>query len=281
MKIDRVLRRYFPSVSMLTYKPFFKFVVDGVDHPFAFAFPETRTLPPNHMRLRVGVGNKVFNNQFKHIVEPIHFWMDAALNDYITSHSTILDIGVGCGRYAQFINDFKFCDLSFTGQYIGIDIDEEMLNWCRKSYDDRFRFHLSSDPSKSYNRESGATEFFKIPEPDNSVDFVFSRSLFTHLLEREARNYMAESCRLLKPGGWASHSIFCLDHPPPTMGDRHTFSHKMGNAHVESLAQPEAAVAYTSDFMIALAKEVGFAEAKMRYEGPTGWQPVLVARKGT
>jgi hypothetical protein len=97
---------------------------------------------------------------------------------------------------------------------------------------------------------------------------VFSQSLFSHLLEREARNY-------LKPGGWASHSFFLIDRPPPTMGDRHTFSHKLGNVHVESL-EPEAAVAYNSEFVTNLAKEVGFTRAAFRYEHA---QPVLICRK--
>jgi predicted SAM-dependent methyltransferase len=135
--------------------------------------------------------------------------------------------------------------------------------------------HLSTDPSKSYNHQSKTNEFYIIPEPDDSIDFVFSQSLFSHLLEREARNYLAESFRLMKPGGCASHSFFLIDRPPPTMGDRHTFSHKLGNVHVESL-EPEAAVAYNSEFVTNLAKEVGFTRAAFRYEHA---QPVLICRK--
>jgi hypothetical protein len=60
------------------------------------------------------------------------------------------------------------------------------------------------------------------------------------------------------------------------MSDRHTLSHKLGNVHVESLEQPEAAVAYNSEFVTNLAKEVGFTRAAFRYEHA---QPVLICRK--
>ena len=278
MQFDRLLRRSFPSLSRLTYNPLFKFVVDVADAPLRYAFYETRKLPANHARIRIGVGNRLFNNHIDFIHRATNFWIDVALNQYITANSTILEIGVGCGRFAHILRDFSYYDLSFTGQYIGVDIDEEALAWCRQSFDKRFRFHLSTDPSKSYHRETQRAEFYKIPEPDNSVDFVFSGSLFSHLLEREARNYLTESFRLLRPGGFASHSFFCMDQPPSTIGSRHTFSHKMGNAYVESLQQPEAAVAYSGAFMIDLAKEIGFTSAKIRSHGP---QPLLVAQKGS
>jgi hypothetical protein len=98
------------------------------------------------------------------------------------------------------------------------------------------------------------------------------------LLEPEAGNYLRESFRLLRPGGHIYHSVFCLDYPPPSFGSRHTFTHRIGNACVESLVQPEAAVAYTEAFLLALTREIGFVDAKIDHM-PGGLQARLVASK--
>lgn len=102
-----------------------------------------------------------------------------------------------------------------------------------------------------------------MPEPDDSVDLVVSNSLLTHVLEAELENYLRESCRLLRAGGAIMHSHFNLDYPPASYGTRHTFQHTIGNARVESLEQPEAAVAYRTDYLFKLAREIGFRECEV------------------
>jgi SAM-dependent methyltransferase len=257
----------------------FKFLVNATDLPGKLVFPGFRKLPPNHMRIRVGVGNQLFNNQLKYLCEPVNFWLAAFDHRMIDMNSTIVDIGSGCGRTAHFLRDYTNTSEKFTGTYIGVDIDEEMLAWCSANFDaPRFRFRLSTDGSASYNKNADGKKPYRIEEPDGIANFVFSLSLFTHLLEAEVRNYLEESFRLLRPGGFALHAVFCLDYPPPTLGSRHTFSHRMGNAYVESLAQPEAAVAYTEEMLLSLAAEVGFVEAKINHS-PGGWQPRLVVKK--
>jgi SAM-dependent methyltransferase len=231
------------------------------------------------MRIRVGVGNRLFNNQLRYLVAPVNHWIEAFSAHKIDLNSTIVDIGSGCGRTAHFLRDYSSGTSRFTGTYIGIDIDEEMIAWCRANFDaPRFRFLLSSDGSHSYNRKAENNHSYRIPEPDQIADMVFSGSLFTHLLEPELHNYLNESFRILRPGGFIRHSVFCLDYPPPTLGSRHTFSHLIGNAHVESLAQPEAAVAYTADMLLSLVKAVGFVDAEITHV-PGGWQPLILARK--
>ena len=46
-----------------------------------------------------------------------------------------------------------------------------------------------------------AGEAYRFPYEDGSFDFVFATSLFTHLLAGEARHYLAETGRVLKPDG--------------------------------------------------------------------------------
>lgn len=192
--------------------------------------------------------------------------------------STIVDIGCGCGKFAHHFRDYQFNGETFRGKYIGIDIDPEMLDWDRRHFDaERFEFHQSSHASKVYNAD-GADEIYTLPIPSDTVNFVFSSSLFTHLLEREINNYMSESFRVLVPGGIMAMNCFLMDYPPPTMGGRHTFRHKIGEAFVESLKLPEAAVAFNSSYLFDLAAKIGFASSKL-VTSVNADKPLLVCQK--
>lgn len=279
MGVDRVLRRLFPSSSRLTYNPLFRVFVNALDVPSRMFVREFRSLPPNHLRIRVGVGNRLLFNQLYYLVGPKSFWMYAFARGWCRLDSTIVDIGCGCGRYAYHLQNLQFGGDQFVGKYYGIDIDSEMIAWCRSHFDEgRFVFFQGTDKSLSYNRPSGTEATYRIPLADGTAHFVFSTSLFTHLLDQELVNYVVEAFRVLVPGGWTVHTCFCLDHPPPTYGDRHTFSHAIGHAHVESLRQPEAAVAYRKDFLLDVVRRAGFSEGELMV-AHQGWQPILVCRK--
>jgi SAM-dependent methyltransferase len=279
MKFDRVLRKIIPSVARLTYNPIFKFLVDGVDVLPRHVYDEFSNIPPNHMRIRVGVANRIFTNHVFHLNEAKDFWFYALHSGLCRLDSRLVDIGCGCGRFAQHLRDYRFKQDVFSGRYIGIDIDDEMLDWCRRNFDsERFEFHRSNHVSKAYNVAGKADVDYVLPIGNETVDFVFSTSLFTHLLERELVNYCRESYRVLKPRCCMAMYCFSMDHPPPTLGDRHTFRFKIGNAHVESISVPEAAVAYEEEFLFKVAREAGFQTAQMLV-GPDDWQPMLLCRK--
>jgi ubiquinone/menaquinone biosynthesis C-methylase UbiE len=281
ISLDRLLRRLFPSTSKLTFNPLFRSVVNASDVLPRYIFPEYRNLPPNHLRIRVGVGNRIFNNQSHFLVHARDFWMFVFSEGIADMHSHILDIGVGCGRWAHWLRDYNFRGRHFDGQYVGIDIDGEAIEWCQKQYDaERFRFHHSSDASVSYNRSTAAQCLYRIPERDSAFDLVFSNSLLTHLLETELDNYLRESYRLLSAGGAMMHSHFNIEHLPATYGKRHTFKHKLGNAYVESEVQPEAAVAYQTDFLFRLCRDIGFSTCEIFHmPGGAQHQPILLCRK--
>jgi len=244
-------------------------------------FPEFRSLPPNHLRIRIGVGNRILNNQTHFLVHARDFWMFVFSEGIATMHSDILDIGVGCGRWAHWLRDYNFRGRQFTGSYVGVDIDEEAIAWCQKHYDaERFRFFVSTDTSVSYHHTAASQSVYRIPLADKSFDLVFSNSLLTHLLEAELENYLRESYRLLRGGGAMMHSHFNIDHPPATYGTRHTFQHRMGNALIESEAQPEAAVAYHTDFLFGLCRQIGFSSCEIVHmPGGAQHQPILLCRK--
>jgi SAM-dependent methyltransferase len=281
LSFDRAIRKLFPSTSKLTFNPLFKATVNAFDVLPRLVYPEFRGLPPNHLRIRIGVGNRILNNQVHYLVHARDFWMFVFTQHLADASSTILDIGSGCGRWAHWLRDYNFRGRTFTGTYIGIDIDAEAIAWCEKNFDaEHFRFHHSSDASVSYNQEGGKNAHYRVPEPDGTVDLVVSNSLLTHVLEGELENYINESYRLLKSGGAIMHSHFNLDYPPATYGTRHTFQHSIGNARVESLEQPEAAVAYRTEYLFKVCRAAGFTECEIVHmPGGAQHQPILLCKK--
>jgi SAM-dependent methyltransferase len=279
LSFERALRRLVPSTAKLTFNPVFRSVVNTADILPRLAFPEYRGLPPNHLRIRVGVGNRIFNNQSHFLAHARDFWMFVLSEGIATMHSNILDIGVGCGRWAYWLRDYSFFGRRFSGTYVGVDIDEEAIAWCRQNFDEkRFRFYVSSDRSVSYNQLGAPQSAYRIPLADGSFDLVFSCSLLTHLLEAELENYLRESYRLLKSDGTAMHSHFNIEHPPATYGTRHTFRHRRGNSLIESEAQPEAAAAYRTDFLSDVCRRTGFTSHEIVHV-PDAEQSILLCRK--
>jgi len=279
MAFDKMLRRVIPSTSRLTYNPVFKALVDSFDLLPRRLYKELAGIPPNHMRIRIGVGNRIFANHVHYLTEAKNFWMHAFHAGLCRLDSTIVDIGCGCGRYAHFLRDYRFKSERFSGRYIGIDLDEEMLNWCRRHFDaERFEFHRANHASRAYNAAGSLHADYVLPTADETADFVYSTSLFTHLLEKELVNYCRESYRVLRRGSHMAMACFSMDHPPPTFGDRHTFRFRIGPAHVESLRVPEAAVAYDEQFLFAVAQGAGFQTAEIQAD-PGDWQPMLICRK--
>lgn len=278
--LEKTLRKFVPSVAALTYQPWFKIASRAFDVLPAMMFRELRGLPPNYMRIRIGAGNRLFSNQIMYLNGAKNFWYYMFAHGVVDTTSTVVDIGCGCGRYAHHMRDYVFKDETFSGRYIGIDIDQEMLEWCRTHFDaERFAFHHSTHQSKTYSNDSPGEKYYRVPMDDNSVDLVFSTSLYTHLLEDEIDNYTREAARILRPGGHMGMYVFSMDNPPPSFGSRHTFKHRMGAAYVESLACPEAAVAYDEAWLIESCRRAGFVDARIvTMKGE--YQPMLLARKG-
>ncbi len=281
MSLDRAIRKIFPSTSKLTFNPLFKATVNAFDVLPRLVFPEFRGLPPNHLRIRIGVGNRILNNQAHYLTHARDFWMFVFTERLAGAGSTIVDIGSGCGRWAHWLRDYNFRGRTFTGRYIGVDIDAEAIAWCEQHFDaERFRFHHSSHASVSYNQDGEPTSHYTVPERNGTVDLVVSNSLLTHVLEAELENYIKESYRLLKSGGAIMHSHFNLDYPPATYGTRHTFQHTIGNARVESMEQPEAAVAYRTDYLFKVCRAVGFKDCEIVHmPGGAQHQPILLCKK--
>jgi len=277
MPLNARVRRYVPSVSRLTYYPSVKVLLDLFDVLPRMMFKEFRRLPPNHLRCRVGVRNRIFANQAHFLLHGRDQWLNAFDQGWCHLDSDIVEIGVGCGRGAFHLRDASFHGRTYTGSYLGIDIDDELLAWCRDNFDGRFEFVHSSHESVSYVNERSSGDYYRIPRDDSTVDYIYGGSVFTHLLEDTIENYLTECARVLRPDRVMAMSCFFVDLPQGTLGDRHTFQHRVGDAHVESLAQPTAAVAYDTGYLFDLAKRCGFSEASSLHD-PADAQHLLVCR---
>lgn len=234
-------------------------------------------MPPNRFRIRVGVGNRLLFNQPQFLTHGADLAIRIFGLGLARCDSNIVEIGAGCGRLAFTL---KHAD-AFVGGYTGTDVDKEMIDWCDEHLgDNRFRF-LHSDVYNALYNPTGSRQPLAIPLQDGSQQLVMSHSLFTHLLEEDVRRCMQEAHRLLDAGGFMAMTVFCLDHMRSSghLGGRWTFPNPMGNARVESLDYPEAAVAYDRTYLEAAALDAGFQNVRIA-PSPSGHDPqsLLICR---
>lgn len=95
--------------------------------------------------------------------------------------TAVLDFGVGCGRVARW-----WADVPGPAIY-GCDPNPELAGWTRE--------HLP------FVNAAVSEDDPPLPYADDSFDFVYALSIFTHLGERHALPWMAELKRIIKPGG--------------------------------------------------------------------------------
>jgi SAM-dependent methyltransferase len=274
MRFDHAIRRFVPSVTTISYAPVLGLALDAIASALALPFRELRELPPNHLRIRIGVDNRVVANHVHFLEMGSGVWMDFLSRQYCTFTSDIVELGCGCGRMARALKGGWF-----QGTYVGVDIDSEMIQYCRSHFPkERFDFVHSPHESATYSSRR-----IKAPPRDstalriadaNSKDFIFSISLYSHLLEHELLEYLRESARILRVGGIMQMTFFCMDHVK--LGERWTFRHAQGNSYIESEKYPEAAVAYTERYIREAVSGTGFGEIVVM---PRTVQSSLVARK--
>ena len=94
----------------------------------------------------------------------------------------ILDFGTGWGRVLRFfLKDFE------PENMIGVDINNDLLNICRSTFD--FGTFIKSNAMP------------KLEIEDTSVDYIVGYSVFSHLSEDACSAWMEEFSRIVRPGG--------------------------------------------------------------------------------
>jgi ubiquinone/menaquinone biosynthesis C-methylase UbiE len=207
--------------------------------------------PPRRL-IFIGGGDfrKIGDEFFKYFVE---------LGGLKPDHK-VLDVGCGIGRMAVPLTKFLT-----NGSYEGFDIVHKGIKWSNKTISTRypnFRFQLADVYNKLYNPSGKhiASEY-RFPYTDESFDFVFLTSVFTHMLPRDLNNYFSEIIRVLKPKGKAFITYFLINGESRKLISQNLsrFEFKLQNEGywTTSHITPESAIAYEEEYMRNLYKTHG------------------------
>ena len=182
----------------------------------------------------------------------------------------VLDVGCGIGRMAVPLTEY----LSPRGCYEGTDVVPEGIEWCSAHITSKypnFRFQLADVFTKFYNPTGRfqACEY-RFPFADNSFDFAFLTSVFTHMLPGDVANYMKELSRVLKPGGKCLITWLMLNSESEDLVKRGKSTldviHPLGGCRIMNPAIPEEAVAYPEAKILEFYRDAGFVvERPIRY----------------
>jgi SAM-dependent methyltransferase len=123
---------------------------------------------------------------FAKIGRTVSFNIYSAINNTVPlgNSQRILDFGCGCGRILRY-----FHKLSANNTFYGTDIDGEAITWC-------------SDELSSIAKFVQNDIHPPLPFDDETFDFVYSISIFTHLPEEMHLEWLRELKRVTKPGGY-------------------------------------------------------------------------------
>ncbi len=183
----------------------------------------------------------------------------------------LLDVGCGYGQLAGPLSRY----IDFNGRYEGFDIVLGMIEWCTKNISPKypnFRFRFANVFNKHYN-PNGKTKAsdYKFPYNDCAFDFVFLKSVFTHMLPEDMGHYLSEISRVLKKDGRCMISYFLLNTESLRLIDAGAsslnFGQVLSNCHVNDPDNPEFAVAYHEEYVRTLFNKVGLAIHEPVYYG--------------
>ena len=204
-------------------------------------------------------------------------------------HERVLDVGCGIGRVARPLAHY----IRPPGAYEGFDVVEEGVAWCARRYardHPHFRFRLAEVANGMYRPGAAVSASeYTFPYADESFDFAFATSLFTHLLPADADRYLSEMARVTRPAGRILATFFLLT--PDTSGERAdgglvSFPQRHDHYATSSADTPEAAVAYEETWVRERFAAHGLEPIEpVRYGtwsgGPGGvsMQDIVIARR--
>jgi SAM-dependent methyltransferase len=122
----------------------------------------------------------------------------------------VLDVGAGQGRMAVPFTQY----LVSSARYVGIEVVKDAVDWCNQQYKvyPNFKFIHADIYNKLYNAQGQIQDSeYRFPLENESIDFVFLTSVFTHMAPSGVQNYLSEIQRVLRPGGRCVITYFLLN----------------------------------------------------------------------
>ncbi len=257
---------------------------EAVGDPYRLMPPlnNSREIPlPSNEILDVGTGDFIGIGEWF-----VSYFID---NDLIKPTDKILDVGCGIGRMAIPLTRY----LNPEGCYYGFDIVENGIEWCQNNISSlypNFHFTHSDIINKSYNRNGRikASEYI-FPYRDNTFDFVFLTSVFTHTLAAETEHYLSEIARIIKKGGRTFITYFILDEESKKLinEDKSSllFKYISDQVYTVDLDVPENAIAYDQEYIVNLYNKHKFQIENIHYgnwcerEETLSYQDIIIAVK--
>jgi len=203
---------------------------------------------------------------------------------------SVLDIGCGVGRMAIPLLGY----LSAKGCYTGFDIAAPTIRWCSKHITRRngaFAFYWADIFNKQYNpRGTQQSRQYRFPCEDQSVDFAFATSVFTHMFADDVRHYLSQIRRVLKPGGRGLLTYFILDDEASRCmrrpGARLVFDVPLSDCFAVDAQVPELAIAFAEPTLRAMVAEAGLTIKEpickglwSGREGGLSFQDIVIAQR--
>jgi ubiquinone/menaquinone biosynthesis C-methylase UbiE len=164
----------------------------------------------------------------------------------------VLDVGCGIGRMSVPLTDY----LSEDGTYFGFDIVKKGIDWCKSNISSRYKnFHFvhSNIHNKMYNPNGlEKSSEYKFKYEDDSFNFIFLTSVFTHMYIEDINQYLSEISRVLKPGGRCLITFFLINEKSKSLITSGLSSqnlvHKLDDhSYIKDTIVPESAIGFTEE----------------------------------
>ena len=176
--------------------------------------------------------------------------------DLFAGTRRVLDVGCGAGAMVEEIGR----RLPADGRYVGFDVHAPSIRWCRRRWsgEPRFTFDLAPIASPYGSSAGHPLSTYRFPVADGEADLVLAKSVFTHLLEADARHYLAETRRVLRPGRAAVVTAFLFAAGNSAAATAFPYLLAEG-PRVRSPARPTAAVAWEKSRFVEMIAGAGLS----------------------
>ena len=248
---------------------------------YHFSNPNTLTPPSSLINLIGGGGFENIGTQFT------EFFIE---NCDLKPNHKVLDIGCGVGRMAVPLTKY----LDQKGSYAGMDISPTAIRWCNRNISSKFpqfQFYHSDIFSNLYNRGGKVDpNSYSFPFKNESFDFVFLTSVFTHMFPSDIDHYLKEIRRVLTKEARFLFTFFVLNEESLSLiqEDRSSIPfQKNGNYYTRYRNNPLWAIGYEEKEIREMLAQNGFIlDEPIRFgswcgrKEFTSFQDILVGRAG-